>query len=96
MRGLQAVRNLNSHVQQFFSVQWRFLYALFEYLPLQVLHYDERLSLVLVNVVDHRNVWMIQRRSSAGFPPKSLQGVLVRQTATVKELSTAYRRAELL
>ena len=43
-------------------------------LSLQKLHYDERLALVLGDLVDGTNVGMIQSGSGPRLAPKPLQG----------------------
>ena len=46
-------------------------------LPLQQFHGDERLALVLVNVVDRADVGVIEGRGGTGLTLEALQGLMV-------------------
>jgi hypothetical protein len=53
--------------------------AMLEGLALQVLHHDERLAFLLVNVVNGANVGMVQRGGRTGFSPtvdRYVQGLI--------------------
>ena len=55
-------------------------------LPLQKLHHDERLTLVLTNVVDDADVGVIKSRCGAGFALEMLQRLAVVGKLFGKEL----------
>jgi len=44
---------------------------------LQILHRDERMALVLIDVVDRADVRVVERRCRAGFLSKAVQGVRI-------------------
>src|SRR6266446_3970362 len=44
---------------------------------IEILHHDEVLTIALVNLEDHADVGMIQRRGSLGFALKAAEGLLV-------------------
>jgi hypothetical protein len=46
--------------------------VLFEGFPLQVFHHDERLAVMLTNVIDRADMRVIQCRSGSGFTLKTL------------------------
>jgi len=47
-------------------------------LPIQELHYDERLTLMLSYLVDRANVGMAQSRGGTGFAAKPLESLGIR------------------
>src|SRR5262249_4802793 len=54
-----------------------FCQTLAQRLVLQIFHSNERLTLVLIDVVNGADVGMIERRGSFGFAPEALQSLAV-------------------
>ena len=77
VRRLQAVGNLNRQLHHVIRFQRLALDAVFEGLALQVLHDDEGLAFMLVNVVNGADVGMIERRGRAGFALEAFQRLAV-------------------
>src|SRR5215469_13302947 len=77
VRGLQPVQNLNSKIKEFRSWQRMFLDMALKSLAVQQLHRNERLALILINVVYGADIRMVQRRRSVGLSLKAFEGLLV-------------------
>ena len=67
VRRLQCIGNLKGEVEHRFWLEGLSFDAMPERLPFQQLQGDERLPVVLVNVVDRADVRMIERRNSLCF-----------------------------
>ncbi len=77
VRGVQRIGNLNRQVQHFVGLERFPGKALLQGLSLQILHGDEGLAFVLVDIVNDADVGMIERGGSPGFPLESFQGLPV-------------------
>lgn len=69
--GVERVDDVNGEGQQDFSFQRAAGGAVPEGQPIQKLHGDERLAMLVVDFVDSSDVRMIQGRSGLGFPLKA-------------------------
>src|ERR1700675_4050736 len=59
---------------------------MFQRCPVKVLHYDERLAVLLPNVVDSADIRMVERRGSSRFTAESLQRLPVLRHILRQEL----------
>ena len=73
MRGVQRVGNLDAHVEQRVQAQRTRGEPILQRRPLQILHHDERSPVLLADVVDRADVWMVERRCGPGFALKAAQ-----------------------
>src|SRR2546430_10674862 len=69
--GFESVGNLDTDVEEALKFEWAAKEQLFECLPFQVLHNNEGPSVIFANFVDGADIWMVQRRCSAGFTTAS-------------------------
>ena len=53
---------------------------------LQILHGDERSPVLLADVVDRADVWMVERRGGPGFALKAAQGLAITRQIVGDEL----------
>ena len=77
VRHIQTVSDLNRQVEQCFNLEGLAFDTVLQRLPLQQLHGNKGLTLVLVNVMNGADVGMIQGRGGARFAPESRQGLRV-------------------
>ncbi len=75
--GFQRLADLNAQVQDEIDLERLALDALRQRLPLHQLHHDERLSLVLPDLMNGADVRMVECRSRAGFAEEPIQRGLV-------------------
>src|SRR6266496_2835421 len=75
VRGIQCVGNLDSQVQQCFQFYRPRSYAMLQSYSIQKLHGNERLAVLLADVVNRADVRMIQRRSGLRFALKAGEGL---------------------
>ncbi|MGA9998599.1 MAG: hypothetical protein WBQ04_00625 [Candidatus Acidiferrales bacterium] len=71
VRCIQSVRNFNPQLQHLLKRERLATDAVLQRHPVQMLHGDKRLPVLLANLVDSANVRVIQGRSSFGLPLKS-------------------------
>jgi hypothetical protein len=84
--GVQRIRELDPELQQFLRLEGLPGDAVLQRLPLQQLHADEGLALVLVDVVDGADVRVIQGGRGPGFTPEPFEGDLVAKELLGQEL----------
>jgi hypothetical protein len=77
MRRFQRRRNLQRDVDQFFRRNGAFRYSLLQRFALQIFHHDEWLPLMLTNVVDRADLWMIQRGRRARLETEAFQSLRI-------------------
>src|SRR5438094_2210421 len=77
MGGFESVGNLDTDVEEALKFEWAAKEQLFECLPFQVLHNNEGPSVIFANFVDGADIWMVQRRCSAGFTAEALEGLRI-------------------
>src|SRR5262249_21589772 len=70
---LQGACDLKSNFRNRLSRHRPIEQALFQRLAVEKLHDDEMLALILIDVVNRANVWMIQCRCGGSLAPKTLQ-----------------------
>src|SRR5438094_4716712 len=70
---IERVGNLNRQIKQQLSLEGLAFDGVPERLPLQELHYDKVLSLMLSDLMDSANIGMVQSGSCPRFTLKSLQ-----------------------
>ena len=73
VRGVQRIGNLSRQVQHFVRLEKFPGQALLQGLPLQQLHVNEGLALVLLNSVDGADVGMVERGRRPRLTPESFQ-----------------------
>src|SRR5712692_7033515 len=73
MRGIQRIGNLDSQVEHLIDLEWPPGDEVLERLPLEQLHDDEVVSLVLADLVDGADVGMVQGRGGSGFALETLE-----------------------
>src|SRR6266581_8509530 len=86
VRGIQCVGNLDSQVQQCFQFYRTRAYAMLQSYSIQKLHGNERLAVLLADVVNRADVRMIQRRSGLRFALKAGEGLRVPGNIVGQEL----------
>src|SRR5205807_1448373 len=77
VRHVQCVRDLNAEIEQHLGLQRLPRDEVLKGLPLQELHDDEVLSLVLADLMDSANIGMVQGGSCPRFTLKSLQRLMI-------------------
>src|SRR5947207_1313843 len=73
MCGIERIRHLNRDVQNLIVRQGPLQQSLSKRLSFQKLHGDERLALVLVDLVNCADIFVVERRSCARLHAKALQ-----------------------
>src|SRR5215470_2128371 len=73
MGGVESVGNLNGEREDQISVHRAIADPMLQRDPIQKLHDDERLTMLLVNLENHTDVRMIQSRRSLGLSLKTCQ-----------------------
>ena len=71
MRGIEGIGDLDSERQNQLSFHRSPCDAMLQRHPVQELHGDERLSILLANVVDGTDVWVVQRGRGLGLRVES-------------------------
>jgi hypothetical protein len=77
VRGVERIDNLHGEVEQFLVRQRLAANPVLQRLALEQFHHDERLAVVLADLVNHADVGMIQRRRGARFAREALERRLV-------------------
>src|SRR5208282_1698886 len=67
VRGVESVGNLNRQAEQDFRLHGLSADAMLERLAVQKLHGNERLPVLLADIVNRANVGVIERRGGLGF-----------------------------
>ena len=75
VRSVESICDLDGNIKDLSALQWLTRDHVFERLPLQKLHYDERLVLPLVNLMNRADVGVVQTRGGAGFALKTFQSL---------------------
>ena len=78
VRGGKGVSDLDAKIEKKAEVDWRAVDAMFQSLPFQQLHGDERLIVCFADVVYGADVRVVQGGSGAGFALKTIE----RETVT--------------
>src|SRR4029077_5469667 len=86
MGRIQCVGNVDSDGEDSFQIECPGSDQRFQRHAFQILHGDERLTLVLANLINCADIRMIQRRSGLCLTPKSFQHLLVLGKMARKEL----------
>lgn len=71
VRSVESICDLDSNIKDLRALQWLTRDHVLERLPFQKLHYDERLALPLVNLMNRADVGVVQTRGGAGFALKA-------------------------
>ncbi len=77
MRGIQRVRNLNPQIEQQFHLQRTTGDPVLQRRAFQKFHGDERLAVLLANLINRADVGMVQCGGRARFAPKTFQGLRI-------------------
>ena len=77
VRGIEGVGDLNADLQCVINLNAAAADALLQVLAFEQLHHQERLALILFNLVDGADIRMVQQRGGAGLALKTLQRALV-------------------
>ena len=72
MRRRQRIGNLHRNVEKMLQVQRLAFDARLQALALQLLHHDERMAIVVLNVVDDADIRMIELRRRSRLARKPL------------------------
>ena len=75
MGGVQCVSDLDPEPQHRLESEWTGGESVLQRRALQILHGDERSSVLLADVVDRADVRMVERRCGPGFALKAAQGL---------------------
>ncbi len=67
MGGVQRIGHLHSETQHGVSSDWATSNTILQRLAFEVLHGDERSAVLLADIVDRADMWMVQRRCGLGF-----------------------------
>ena len=86
MRGVKRVGDFGAQIQHHIQRQRAPSDAIAQRLTLQILHDDEKLSIVLANLMDCADVRMVKSGSGASFPLKTLERLTVRGHILGKKL----------
>ena len=79
VKRLQRLRHLYRDVKQFFELQRLPMNALLQALPFQLLHHDEGMPAVVLDVMDGANVRMVQARRGSRLPLKAVKRLAIAQ-----------------
>src|ERR1700733_1333552 len=74
---IQRIGDLDAERQELLRVDGLFPNPVFQRRAIQVLHHDERPAILLTNVVNRADVWVVQGRSSLRFALKTAESVRV-------------------
>ena len=74
----ETLGDLSGEGEYLLGGEWSFVHELAERLPLHELHHDVMGALVFTDVVDRRDVRMVERRSGTGLPFESTSSLGVR------------------
>src|SRR6266566_9074354 len=85
---VQCVGDLNAEIEQPLGLQRPSCNEVLKGLPLQELHDDKVLSLVLADLMDRANIGMIQGGSCPRFTLKSLQRLMIGRELIGQELQS--------
>ena len=97
VRGVERVRDFHRQVQQLLDRQRPGFNNVLEGLALHQLHGDERLPVVLADLMDGADVGMVEGGSSPGFAAEALQRLgILRQVFGEKLQSNVAAQAEVL
>ena len=77
VRGIQRVGDLDGQRQQIFAVHRAPVDAVLQRLPIQEFHGDERLAVLLANIVNRADVGMVQGGGGLRFTLESRQGLRI-------------------
>ena len=77
MGRIEGVCNIDANIKQTLRLQRTCENRLLQCFAVQVLHHDERASLVIADFVDGTNIGMIQSRCRPGFAPKTFQRLII-------------------
>ena len=83
---VEGISNFNGQGQDGLSLHRSSGDAVFQSQPIQKLHSDKALALVLADFVDSADVGMVQGRSRAGFAAKSFQCLRILRDILRQEL----------
>jgi hypothetical protein len=86
MGGVQCVSDLDPEPQHCIEFEWTGGESVLQRRALQILHGDERSSVLLADVVDRTDVWMVERRCGPGFALKAAQGLGIARQIVGDEL----------
>ena len=75
MRGVQRVGDLDPTSSTVSSLEWTGGEPILQRRALQILHDDERSPVLLADVVDRADVWVVQRRRRPRFARETAQGL---------------------
>jgi hypothetical protein len=85
MRSDERIGNLDSHLEQLLEFHGFLVEALLEGLAFQLLHHDEGMAGVVLDVVNDADIGMIQLRSGTSFALEALQSLVVFDERVGKE-----------
>src|ERR1700735_696929 len=77
MSRFERVGHLNSEIEKLLGFEWASFDAVLESFAFEQLHGDERLAVVLANLVNGANVRMIQAGSSARLAVEAFEGLFI-------------------
>ena len=86
MRCRKRVRYLDPNIEQLIKVHRRPADPLLQALALQLLHHDERMSIVVLDFIDGADAGMVQQGGRPGFSFKALQRLAVTGQVIWKKL----------
>ena len=82
----ESVSNVDGNVEEWFQLQRLTSNPLLQAFPFQLLHHDEGVTVVVLNLINGANVGMVQLRRSPGFALKALYRFFVAQQVFRNEL----------
>src|SRR5205814_507153 len=94
VRGVERVGNFDGKREQESNIERLCGDAVLQCVPVQKLHRDEGLGIVLAYLVNRADIWMIERRSGARLTPETLQSLGVAGYVLGQELQ-GHSAAEL-
>ena len=77
MRRVESIRELNRHIQQQLSSHRPAHDSVLQSHAIEKLHHDERLALMLPDLENRADIWVIQSRGSARFPAEAFKGLRI-------------------
>ena len=77
MGRIQSISDVDAKIKQALRLKRASENYLLQRLAIQVLHHDERPSLVIADLVDGTDVGMVESRRRPGFASKTLQRLIV-------------------
>src|SRR5581483_9160537 len=94
VRGIQSIRNVKRQWKKRFHIQRTPRDSAFQRHALQEFHHDERLPILLIDLINCADIWMVQSGGSLGFALEAAESLSVMSNFVGQKLE-GHKAAEL-